>query len=149
MQLWSLCSNKIFVEGWVSLWMTKVNGRCQWCKKLWVEPCHSVKHHCSYLAVTGFIRGDISASHMEVTHRNYCTAAVPKQMYFKNSLTGYGYEVLVPFFFCWVVKIGAGVVLRLVELAGRWDPQSERRCFISFRISLDDFPVWEMEREAE
>lgn len=43
-------------------------------------------------------RGETSALHMEVTHQNDCTAAVPKLVYFKNSLTGYGYEILVPFF---------------------------------------------------
>lgn len=49
---------------------------------------HPVKHYCSYLALTGFFEGDVSALHMEVTPQNDCTAAVPKQMYFKNSLRG-------------------------------------------------------------
>lgn len=44
-----------------------------------------------------FLGGNILALHMDVTPQNDCTAAVPKQMYFKNSVMGNGYETLVPF----------------------------------------------------
>lgn len=70
-----------------------------------MELYHSVKHHCSYLIITGFIGVDISIVHG--SHQNYYTAGVPSQMDCKNSLTGYGYEILVPLF-CRVVRIGAG-----------------------------------------
>lgn len=54
-------------------------------------------------------------------------------MYFKNLMTGYGYKILVPFFFFLSLSLSffvvvvewwrlESVVLRLVELAIRWDP---------------------------
>lgn len=58
---------------------------------------HSVKHDCSYLALAEFFGGNILALHMDVTPQNDCMTAVPKQMYFKNSLMENGYETLVPF----------------------------------------------------
>lgn len=95
------------------------------------------------LQVTGFIRSDISALCIDVTHPNYCAAAVPKQIYFRNSMTGNGCEILVPFSLSGedrspLFKAGwAGQQMR---------PQSEGWCLATLRISLDVFPVGEIDR---
>lgn len=59
----------------------------------------------------------MSPLHFDVTHQNYCAAVVPKHISFKDSLTGSGCEILVPFFVEWLKS--EPVVLRLAELAGR------------------------------
>lgn len=113
MQLCPQCSDKIFGWRWVSLWITGLAvdasdaETCGW----------SVKTICIFDRIWLEL---IFQNSMWSHHQIYCTAAVPKQTYFKKSQTGNGFEVLVPFFVKWWRL--EPIVFRPVELAGWGEP---------------------------
>lgn len=72
----------------------------------------------AFLAATEFTRVDVLALQIGITLKDDCMEAVPKQGCFKNSLTGNGNEILVPF----LLSGEEWSLLRVIGLDSRSDP---------------------------